>query len=191
MDGIERKLREIVTDCLPSCIRLDSLELSHGALLEGQPPKQKILVYALEVPGPEPDPAWFMKLVRRVGDLLGHDDFYLGMQEPPRPCSPDPAGRGARPTPALVALETREAELRQVVEGCLPRSVRLEGIELTEASLAPGRPPVPEIRLYTIEAPGAPADPRWFLELDQRVADYLGFEEFSLIVLEPVPTPPM
>jgi hypothetical protein len=83
----EAKLQQIVRDCLPPCLRLDSLELTHGTLIAGQTPRPKVVIYATEVraEGAEPDPGWFLELDLRVADLLGHDDFYLAILDaPPR-----------------------------------------------------------------------------------------------------------
>ena len=83
MDVREAKLREIVVGCLPPCIRLESLELTHGTLIAGQPPRPKVVIYATEVAADDPDPGWFLDLDLRVADFLGHDDFYLAILDPP------------------------------------------------------------------------------------------------------------
>jgi hypothetical protein len=83
MDAREAKLREIVAGCLPCTIQLRSLELGHGTLFPGQTPKTKIVVYAAEVPGPDPDPSWFVELHDRVRDLFGPEAFYLAILEDP------------------------------------------------------------------------------------------------------------
>lgn len=76
-------LRKLVESALPSCYRLEAVDVTIGTLMPGQEPSFKALIHVVQVAEDEAGETlgWGHELTERIRAFWSRDDLYIAIHE--------------------------------------------------------------------------------------------------------------